>query len=746
MSSPSKDVHDDRTPPGAGVVRFGAFEADLGSEELRKNGVLIHLPAQPFRILTLLVEHQGEIVTRERLRQALWATDTYVDFDRCLNTAMNRLREALGDSAEHPRYVQTVPKQGYRFLAPVEFLPVGPAEEGAREAAASTAPGEGAARSTGPAKARWRWVVLTAVPVAGLLILAVSWWFHAPPRREAGAGLPVATALTDYPGSEIAPAYAPDGSAVAYSWKARGRDDHDLYVQKAGGAAPLRLTDSPAEDYAPAYSPDGHRIAFYRRSGDMAGIYVSAADGKSVERLAGLRIGPPAPAPGDHPVGSSFALAALSWSPDGKFLAYVDKVSPEQGYSVFLRGLESRENERVTWPAAGSPGDGFPAFSPDGRLLAFLRHDTAAAADIYVTPLARGNPQRLTQDHARIQGMTWTRDGRSILFASDREGGEPHLWRIPVSGGAPERVVEVREPAAFPTVPAGGSGLAFMRWSRNTEMCRLRLSDAPSRPVRVEVDAQGFATPRFSPDAARVVFVRSHPKGNEILLTDPAGGGPAPVVPAGERMGSPRWSPDGQEIAFDAFVRGNWEIQAVSAKGGAPRSVTSHPAEDVRPGWSADGRWIYFGSDRSGTMQIWKAPRSGGEAKQVTRNGGNEAVGSPDGRFVYYVRGGIAGLWSVPEGGGDEVLLIKELQWENSRNWAVTRRGIYFITTREGSGGERSYHLNLWRFGGGAERIADLGTAQVLDMGCSVSADDAWLLYVRNGRNETDIAQIRDFR
>jgi Tol biopolymer transport system component/DNA-binding winged helix-turn-helix (wHTH) protein len=670
MSAPPRDIHADRTPPAAGVVRFGAFEADLGSEELRKNGVLIHLPAQPFRILTLLVEHRGEIVTRERLRQALWATDTYVDFDRCLNTAMNRLREALGDSAEHPRYVQTVPKQGYRFLAPVEFLPVAPADNGAGEGGATAAPGEETAPSAGPAKARWRWVALTAVLAAGFLILAASWWFHAPPRRETGAGLPVAAALTDYPGSEIAPAYAPDASAVAYSWKARGRDDHDIYVQSAGGSAGLRLTDSPAEDYAPAYSPDGRRIAFYRRSGDMAGIYVSAADGRSVERLAGLRIGPPAPASGDDPVGFDSALAALSWSPDGKFLAYVDKVSPEQGYSIFLRGLESRENERVTWPAAGSPGDGFPAFSPDGRLLAFLRHETATAADIYVTPLARGNPQRLTRDRARVLGMTWARDGRSIIFASEREGGEPHLWRVSASGGASERVVEVREPAAFPTVPAGGNGLAFMRWSRNTEMCRLRLSEVPSRPVRVEVDAQGFATPRFSPDATRVVFVRSHPKGNEILLTDPNGGAPAPVVPAGERMGSPRWSPDGQEIAFDAFVRGNWEIQVAGAKGGTPSGVTAHPAEDVRPSWSADGKWIYFGSDRSGTMQIWKAPRAGGEAKQVTRNGGNEAVESPDGRFVYYVRGGIAGLWSVPASGGDETLLIKDLQWENSRNWA----------------------------------------------------------------------------
>ncbi len=747
MSAPPKDVHSDRIPPGSGVVRFGNFEANLNSEELRRNGVLIHLPAQPFRILALLVEHQGEIVTRERLRLALWATDTYVDFDRCLNTAMNRLRESLRDSAEHPRYVQTVPKQGYRFLAPVEFLNTTLSDAATSGEVEGTSPGEEDAPTVLPPKGRWRRLVIAAALAAVLLILAFLLWLQAPPPREAGSGLPLVTALTDFPGSEITPSYSPDASAVVYSWNGRGRSDHDIYVQKSGAAAPLRLTDSPAEDYAPSFSPDGRRVAFYRRSGDMAGIYLSASDGTSVSRVGGLRVGPPAPPSGDHPIDSSSTLAALSWSPDGKYLAYVDKNSPEESYSIFLRSMDSRQEERLTWPEPGSLGDGFPVLSPEGRMLAFVRNESETAGDIYVTPLARGTPQRLTRDRGRILGMAWERDGRNIIFASNRESGEFHLWRVPVSGGAPERVVEVRERAAFPAVPSGGSGLAFIRWSRNAEICRFRLSGGVPQGTRVDAEGRDFATPRFSPEASRIVFVRTQMNGNEILVAGTAGGVPSPVVPAAGRAGSPRWSPDGQEIVYDSFVRGNWEIQVVGAGGGTPISITTHPAEDVRPSWSADGRWIYFGSDRSGTMQVWKVPRSGGEPIQVTRNGGNEAVESPDGRFVYYVRGGVSGLWSVPAAGGEETLLIKELQWENSRNWAVTRRGIYWITGREGAGSEPGYFLNLRRFGGGAaERVASLGTAQVLNAGCSVSADDAWLLYVRNGQNETDIAQIRDYR
>ncbi len=102
------------------IVRFGVFTADLSAGELRKNGVRVRLQEQPFQVLAYFLERPGEVVTREDLRQKLWPADTFVDFDHSLNTAVNKLREALGDSASSPRYVETLARRGYRFLAPVE--------------------------------------------------------------------------------------------------------------------------------------------------------------------------------------------------------------------------------------------------------------------------------------------------------------------------------------------------------------------------------------------------------------------------------------------------------------------------------------------------------------------------------------------------------------------------------------------------------------------------------------------------
>ena len=125
------------------MYRFGVFQANLAARELRKHGVRVRLPGQPFCILSMLLEKSGEVVTREEMRQRLWTADTFVDFEHSLNTAMKKLRAALSDSPENSRYVETVPRLGYRFIAPVEEISAEEFEaiwESARQQGQSTQP------------------------------------------------------------------------------------------------------------------------------------------------------------------------------------------------------------------------------------------------------------------------------------------------------------------------------------------------------------------------------------------------------------------------------------------------------------------------------------------------------------------------------------------------------------------------------------------------------------------------------
>jgi DNA-binding winged helix-turn-helix (wHTH) protein len=161
------------------IHRFGAFEADLWTGELRKDGVRLKVQEQPLKILAMLLAQPGELVTRERLREGLWSIDTFVDFDRGLNTSVNRLRAALGDSAEKPRFVETVGSRGYRFIAPVAN---GNGQAAAPSAAVVPFPSQEYSdqpRASTERKSEFRWKVLTfGGAFLIMLVIAVGVRFH----------------------------------------------------------------------------------------------------------------------------------------------------------------------------------------------------------------------------------------------------------------------------------------------------------------------------------------------------------------------------------------------------------------------------------------------------------------------------------------------------------------------------------------------------------------------------------------
>jgi cholera toxin transcriptional activator len=149
------------SPNNSRIARFGVFEADLNAGELRKSGVKLRLQGQPFLVLALLLERAGEVVTREDLRQKLWPSDTFVDFDHSLNTAINKVREALGDSASSPRYVETLARRGYRFVAPVEIpQPI------SQQSSKSDAAQDNAVRETADAPASIPYLPALSAPAA----------------------------------------------------------------------------------------------------------------------------------------------------------------------------------------------------------------------------------------------------------------------------------------------------------------------------------------------------------------------------------------------------------------------------------------------------------------------------------------------------------------------------------------------------------------------------------------------------
>ena len=248
------------------VTRFQDFQVNLETGELWKAGIRLKVQDQPFKVLAALLQRPGEIVTREELRQLIWPEKSFGDFDHAINLAIAKLRATLGDSADVPHLIETLPRRGYRFVAPVE---------------GQTAPSPPKVRPPRVTR-KTLWLVLGAA--AFILLSAVTLLRVLPRLAEHPSPAVEVVPLVSMPGNQDMPAVSPDGRQVAFRYSAAPHPG--IYTALVGGEKPLQLTDCDA-DPSPTWSPDSRQIAFarYRDSESQTSLYVIPALGGSERRL-----------------------------------------------------------------------------------------------------------------------------------------------------------------------------------------------------------------------------------------------------------------------------------------------------------------------------------------------------------------------------------------------------------------------------------------------------------------------------
>jgi Tol biopolymer transport system component/predicted Ser/Thr protein kinase len=590
------------------------------------------------------------------------------------------------------------------------------------------------------------WNLLWAgILLALLAIAAVALWFNYR-RPEAPEQPSTVVPLTSYAGNESQPSFSPDGNQVAFCWNGEGQDNYDIYQKLIGSEPPRRLTTDPADDTSPAWSPDGRSIVFLRSlSLEKAAVLLISVLSGPERQLAEVYTIPFSPA-------LHFASAsAPAWSPDGKWLVLADKNSPEEPIGLFVLSIETGEKRRLTSPPVKSIGDTDPAFSPDGRTLAFIRTAAFASGDVHLLSLsdgleAVGEVKRLTFDNLWGSRPAWTLNGREIIYPSGP--AERTLWRIAVSGPgkAQQLLASFGEDDDHPALSRQGQRLAYTRQFSDSNIWRVQLAGLEGKvspPVRLIGSTQLEFMPMFSPDGKRIAFSSRRTGHDEIWVGDSDGSHAVKLTSFnGPLTGAPCWSPDGQRLAFASVAEGQFKVFVISASGGKPRRLTADPAGENPSSWSRDGRWIYFGSNRVGKdYQIWKMPTQGGTPVQVTRKGGFIALESPDGKVLYYVKSdGPTSLWKVPVEGGEENQVLASLS--HGANFAVVDEGIYFIPTPDPTAG---YSIQFFSF---ATRKITLITkiGRPVELGLSVSPDRKWILYSQIDQQSSDLMLVENFR
>lgn len=716
--------------PTSKLAQFGIFELDLRSGELRKQGVRVKLQEQPLKVLQLLLEDPGQIVNRDQLRTRVWPADTYVEFDQGLYSAIARLRDALGDSSESPRFIATVARRGYRFIAPVTITP--PPQTQRPEETIKTP-------SSTSRDLRRLVTSLLAGLLGGALLLTIVLAFDIAGVREWLRGRTTKSVrvqrITDFVGVKESPAISPDGKTVAFVAPVNGRKQ--IWIRLLAGGEPLQLTHDDAEHEQPRWTPDSSSLIYFtldpspRESGT---IWELSALGGVARKIA------PAVSGGDmshdgqriatfQSQGADVALVTMS--PDGTMLHEIKRFPQVYGYAM-------------------------PRWSPNDRWIAYVRgwgysFDEA----IQVIAFEGGEPREVAHSEI-LRGFSWLADSSRLVYSSS--SGSTILYppifnlRVVRRSGNDDRELTFGEVSYVePDLVAGR--VAASRVRIHSDIWRFPVSGSPQQntkdALRITLQTGQAQTPAVSPDGKEVVYLSdSGGHGNLwVVSTDGSGSKTRQITfehdPA-VAIGVPIWSPSGDRIVFIRTLKGRTAEWIVSPDGSNSRQLVPLGSGAC---WSLDGKWLYYQRGHC----IEKIPVDGGVAAQIRCQDNPFVEGfSPDGSTLYYVNavqneyGGVEILKARPENGPPELLAripgsrIPFDGWLWQQTLSPDGKWLAAPLLDRGT-------TNLWSMpvhGGPTRQITDFGQRSVVIVRRISWAPDGRYIYAAVADTDADIVML----
>jgi DNA-binding winged helix-turn-helix (wHTH) protein/Tol biopolymer transport system component len=715
-------------------IRFGEFQLDLDSAELRTNGTKTSLQGQPLQILSVLLENPGRVVTRDELKKILWPSDTFVDFDQSLNRAVNRLRDALGDSAEQPRFIETLSRRGYRFIAPVNrdsLAEATPAQVSPWLASTAThdspLTSSVKTRDTGWQRRLVSTGILVGLFVFGAIAL-VTWRWSSRTQPVSLENLEM-NKLTDV-GTVKNVAISQDGRYVAYAVDLG--EKQALRLRQVATRSDVEILQPDAGNFVGlTFSPDGNYIYFVRSDrNDMSFRYLYA-----MPSLGGT----PRKVITDVDSGISF-------SPDGRTIAYEHWIRNDMELRIAnVDGTDQRLITVVHDANFLSPGDPGPTWSPDGRTIAIskLLVGKKRRWTLFAVSTADGRSRELYSDEDALGRPLWLPRGDMLLLPHyDRNVRRTQLWTVSFPSGTAHRFTHdlsdystdldlTRDGGTVGAITSVVQSQIWVSSSADLEnVHQFTQGDPPMYEVKVNPDGN---------------LVSADLEDGRLWVMD-AGGIHRSTL--GNVQGVNWFTICGRTIVLTSNEQNSTALLRLDADG---TRVTKLASGNLwYPTCSPDNRSVYYVNWEQ-PEKIWRVPLEGGLSVEVAQVLGDSIMGnitvSPDGKYIAYPYSAYTSttpgrhLAVVPAVGGPPVALFDMPgdNWNVGPYWTSDGKALQYLQIRDGISNILEQALD----GGPPRQLTRFTSGRIFDFAWS---RDRNRLFLTRGSVSSDVVLLRGFQ
>jgi TolB protein len=708
------------------VYRFGEFRLEADEHLFFRGDERINLSPRTFTLLVKLVENAGHLFEKDILIKEVWAGSVVEEGN--LNRTISNLRKALGEKPDENRFIETVPRIGYRFIAPVKV----DSHNGQAPATGNQSKIEQEPKleihepettrqhpQPEPRKAR-RFMVLTAAVCAAIAALGFFAW-----RNRQSVSTPIANLtasveprrITDSPHQDSHPHWTQDGR-IRFFRTERNRPTQS-WVMNVDGTNQQAVKDFPNLQSG-IWSPDGQKVIF-SKPGDRTSRYLANADGTNEisplpfsgnfawsadsKKIAYQKI--------DEPSNSEIYLYSLEtgepvnltnspkfeadpcFSPDGKQIAFVSE--RDGNYEIYVMDADGKNVNRLTnHPSAES----HPVFSPDGTQIAFTSDRENESADVYLMNRDGSGVKQLTNwsSQETVEPGCWSPDGTQIAFFSDHEGKDDDIYLVSAEIFRPQIILaEAEQNLGAPSYSPDGKQVVYQAELKN-KSGELRIYNIESQQNRTLLKTENpDIMPTFSPDGNWIALQNKLASNTEICLIRPDGTGLTNLTNHLARDISPAFSPDGKQLVFASNRDGNsqiFQIYLMNTDGSNQHRIYYSNGISSSPAWSPDSREIIFANDkengRTGNFEIFSIePETTTAEKRLTFRQRYDVspIFSPDGKKIAFVSDadGNAEIYLMNANGTGLLRLTRNLSADISPHFSPDGRKLIFSSTRDGN-------------------------------------------------------------